>query len=313
MNKIDNVLAEIKKVIVGKDEVIITALEAVIAGGHILIDDIPGVGKTTLAVAMAKAMGLTEKRMQFTPDVMPSDVVGFSMYNNQSGTFEYREGAAMCNLFLGDEINRTSPKTQSALLEVMEEGRITVDGITKEVPKPFIVIATQNPTGSIGTQMLPESQLDRFMIRISMGYPNISEEALILKNKGNNGIDSVQCVLSKEELLRIQSHVDNIYVDDGIYEYVARIAAYTRNNEYVRLGISPRGAIALIKMAKANAYIREHEYVLPSDVLAVITQTIGHRIIMSNKAKVDKIGIKKFLVEINNAIPMPEIAPNGGK
>ncbi len=313
MNKIDNVLAEIKKVIVGKDEVIITALEAVIAGGHILIDDIPGVGKTTLAVAMAKAMGLTEKRMQFTPDVMPSDVVGFSMYNNQSGTFEYREGAAMCNLFLGDEINRTSPKTQSALLEVMEEGRITVDGITREVPKPFIVIATQNPTGSIGTQMLPESQLDRFMIRISMGYPNISEEALILKNKGNNGIDSVQCVLSKEELLRIQSHVDNIYVDDGIYEYVARIAAYTRNNEYVRLGISPRGAIALIKMAKANAYIREHEYVLPSDVLAVITQTIGHRIIMSNKAKVDKIGIKKFLVEINNAIPMPEIAPNGGK
>lgn len=313
MNKIDNVLAEIKKVIVGKDEVIITALEAVIAGGHILIDDIPGVGKTTLAVAMAKAMGLTEKRMQFTPDVMPSDVVGFSMYNNQSGTFEYREGAAMCNLFLGDEINRTSPKTQSALLEVMEEGRITVDGITREVPKPFIVIATQNPTGSIGTQMLPESQLDRFMIRISMGYPNISEEALILKNKGNNGIDSVQCVLSKEELLRIQSHVDNIYVDDGIYEYVARIAAYTRNNEYVRLGISPRGAITLIKMAKANAYIREHEYVLPSDVLAVITQTIGHRIIMSNKAKVDKIGIKKFLVEINNAIPMPEIAPNGGK
>ena len=207
--KIEGICAEVNKVIFGKDEVIRNVLMAIIAGGHILIDDIPGVGKTTMAAAFATAMGLQEKRIQFTPDVLPSDITGFSLYNKNTGEFEYRQGAVMCNLFLADEINRTSPKTQSALLEVMEEGRVTVDSVTREVPKPFVVIATQNPTGSIGTQNLPESQLDRFMIKVAMGYPSREDEVRVIEGKRFTHGSLMKEVMTKEELFLRRKQLHN--------------------------------------------------------------------------------------------------------
>ncbi|MDY2848090.1 MAG: MoxR family ATPase [Oscillospiraceae bacterium] len=280
------IINEVKKVIVGKDEVIIKAILAIIAGGHILLEDMPGVGKTTLAVAFSRAMSLECRRMQFTADVMPSDVTGFTAMNRSTGAFEYHSGAAVCNLFLADEINRTSSRTQSALLEAMEEHAVTVDGVTHRLPEPYIVIATQNPVGSAGTQLLPESQLDRFMIRLSIGYPDPASEAQILKNKRSAAeISDIRPVITAAELLSIQKMTADVYADDRVYRYIADIAAATRSSSEIELGISTRGAIAISAMAKATAVLKGRDYVIPDDVDYILPSTAAHRLVLSSHSK----------------------------
>ncbi len=299
---------EVKKVIIGKDEVIDRLLISFLARGHILLDDIPGVGKTTMALAFSRAMSLNHQRLQFTPDVLPTDVTGFSVYNKDTDSFTYKPGAAICNLFLADEINRTSSKTQSALLEVMEEGKVTVDGITREVPKPYIVIATQNPIGSIGTQMLPESQLDRFMVKVSMGYPDVESEYNILKSKQNrNPLDSVKAIASAEDIVLMQQAAEEIFVSDANYDYIARLAYATRNHPMLDLGMSPRGSIATARLARAYAFVKGRKYVIPDDIAAVFGDAAGHRVILSPKARVNSTTIDDVLEEILKVTPLPKI------
>lgn len=255
------VVQEVKKAVKGKDDCIQKAFAAILAGGHILIEDVPGVGKTTLALAFSKAMELENHRVQFTPDVLPADILGFSMYQKQTGEFVYHPGTIMCNLFLADEINRTSPKTQSALLEVMEEGNVTVDGVSRSVPDPFIVMATQNPKGSAGTQMLPESQLDRFMICMSMGYPDAKSEIEIAKGRTTGSmINKIVPVMSAVELSRMRQVCEEIYLHDAIYEYMVNLITQTRENPYIELGVSPRGMIALARMVKAHAFLQGRKF-----------------------------------------------------
>ena len=269
----DTIIAEVGKVIKGKDEIIKKVLATIIAGGHILLEDIPGVGKTTMATAFAKAMSMDYNRVQFTPDVLPSDIMGFSMYNAKTGDFEYREGSAFCNLFLADEINRTSPKTQAALLEMMEEKHVTVDAVTRDLPKPFTVIATENPIGSAGTQMLPESQLDRFMIRLTMGYPSHEAAIAILKGQEFNPISSVGQVISREELIELQDKANCLPVHDSIIEYIVDIVEATRSSEYFSLGASPRGANAILRLSRAVAVIEGRRYVTPGDIAFIILKS----------------------------------------
>lgn len=300
------VIDEVKKAVVGKDDCIELVLCALLARGHILIEDIPGVGKTTLALAFAKAIAMEEKRMQFTPDVLPTDVLGFSLYDKENGQFQFQPGPIMTNLFLADEINRTSPKTQSALLEVMEEGTVTVDGITRKVPQPFLVLATQNPIGSAGTSMLPESQLDRFMIRMTMGYPNIENEIEILKGKhARNPLDEINQVLTIEEVLKMQVMVDEIFIHDLIYEYIANLVQLTRQNPMIQLGISPRGTLAIVKMARARAFIKGRDYVIPDDVVDIFAFVVNHRILLSPKARINHITLEKVIDNILNAVDKP--------
>ena len=290
MNNAQIVIDEVKKAVKGKDECIIKAFAAILAGGHILIEDVPGVGKTTLAVAFSKAMALENHRVQFTPDVLPADILGFSMYQKETGQFVYYQGTIMCNLFLADEINRTSPKTQSALLEVMEEGKVTVDGVSHEMPKPFIVIATQNPKGSAGTQLRPESQLDRFMICMSMGYPDYRDELEIAKGKSiKSQITDIHPVMNAQGLYEMQRQVEQVFVHDNIYAYIVSLVSATRNNPYIDLGISPRGTIACTKMAKAYAYLCGRNYVIPEDVTAIFADIAKHRIVLNTKARVSHV------------------------
>lgn len=283
---VEVIINEVKKVIVGKDEIIAQVMTAIIADGHILIDDIPGVGKTSMALAFSKAMSLNYNRVQFTPDVLPSDITGFTMLNKKNNEFEYKEGSIMCNLFLADEINRTSSKTQSALLEAMEEGTVTVDSVTYELPKPFNVIATQNPVGSVGTHMLPESQVDRFMMCVSMGYPDVISEAKLLKEKYcKNPLDEVRQIIDGKGLGIIKNEVANIFVHDEVYEYIARIANVSRNMQPIELGISPRGSVAIVRAAQAHAYINQRNYVSPQDVNKVVLPCVRHRIILNGRSK----------------------------
>lgn len=307
MNDIIKASEEIKKVIQGKDEIIKNVMMAILSGGHILLEDVPGVGKTTLALAFSRVLGLEYKRLQFTPDVMPSDVTGFSMYNKKTDSFDFVPGAAVCNLLLADEINRTSPKTQSALLEVMEEGKITVDGVTRQVPKPFTVIATQNPFGSSGTQRLPQSQMDRFLVRLSMGYPDRESEILILKGKGISSIDSVNGVLSSDTLSRMQSDCANIFVKDVLYGFITDIANATRQSELFDMGISPRGSIAILKLAKANAFIDDRDHIVPEDITDVIKYAAPHRTELSDKARAMKYTEEDALSEIMKDMKIPKI------
>ena len=248
MTDIENrVVDEVEKVVKGKRDIIIKVYAAILAGGHILLEDIPGVGKTTLATAFARTLDMKYNRVQFTPDVLPSDIMGFSMYNAKSGEFEYREGSAFCNLFLADEINRTSPKTQSALLEIMEEKHVTVDAVTRELPQPFTVMATQNPVGSSGTQMLPESQLDRFMVRLSMGYPSHEAAVQILKGQEFVPMDSVERIVTRDELIGLQDKARTLSVHDSIFDYIVTLVEATRESELFSMGASPRGANALLR------------------------------------------------------------------
>ena len=265
--KITELQEQLETIIKGKKEITDKILMAVLAKGHVLLEDVPGVGKTTTALALSRLMGMDFNRIQFTPDVVPSDVTGFTMYDKQSGQFLYRPGAVMCNLLLADEINRTSSKTQSALLEVMEEGRVTVDGETHTVPAPFVVIATENPVGSSGTQLLPESQLDRFMISVSMGYPDHQSLVELLRDRQNvNPLENARTVLTKEEVLTLQQKVQEVYVADVVLDYIAKLAEATREHELITLGLSPRGTLALCRMTKAAAYMKERDYVVPQDV-----------------------------------------------
>jgi len=302
------VIEEVQKAVVGKDDVIEKIMMAVIANGHILIEDIPGVGKTTMALAFSKAMGITEKRVQFTPDVMPADLTGFNIYQKETGTFVYQPGAVMCNLFLADEINRTSPKTQSALLEVMEERQVTVDGTTWKLKDPFIVIATENPEGSAGTQLLPESQLDRFAICIRMGYPTVQEEIEILKRRqGGSTVEAVQKVTDAESIVRMQKAASQIYVQDVIFEYIANLAKETREHGMIAMGISPRGTVAMAAMCRAAAWLCGREYVLPEDVQKVFSCTASHRVRLNTKAKVGHVQVEDVLKQILVQVKEPSI------
>lgn len=304
-NDMGSVKEEIKRAVKGKDQVIDKVLAAMLAGGHILLEDIPGVGKTTLAMAIAKSMSLSYKRVQFTPDVLPSDIVGFSMYNQDTKKFEYQQGAVYCNLFLADEINRTSPKTQSALLEVMEEGNVTVDGITRQLPVPFTVIATENPLGSSGTQMLPESQLDRFMICISMGYPKHDAAVDILKENAKKPLSLLQEKITTEEFEGLRKKTNDMYVHDSIYEYIVTLIEGTRDNPLFSMGASPRGSIALLRMAKAMAVLDGRDYVTPEDVRDVFIDVLGHRVKLSTKARAEGKNISAALTELFNSVSVP--------
>ena len=300
------VINEIQKAVRGKNEIVMKVMMAILAKGHVLMEDIPGVGKTTLALSFSKAMALKQNRMQFTTDVLPSDVVGFSMYNAKTQEFEFKEGAVMCNLFLADEINRTSSKTQSALLEAMEEGQVTVDGVSRLLPNPFTVIATQNPVGSAGTQMLPESQLDRFMIRLSMGYPDVASEIGILKDRqGYNPLDSVNRIVSAEEIVEMQNEVDELHIDDAVLEYITMLSATTRKHPMIELGMSPRGTIALAGMAKAHAYMSGRPYVIPEDVQCVFYDVAAHRIVLNPKAKISAVTVEGVVKSVFQTVPVP--------
>lgn len=308
MRKTEAMINEIEKVIIGKREVIEQVLMTILAKGHVLLEDIPGVGKTTLALSFAKVMGVDYHRIQFTPDVTPSDVVGFSLYDRQSGEFQYKPGAVMCNLLLADEINRTSSKTQSALLEVMEEGRVTVDGETHCVPSPFVVIATENPVGSSGTQLLPESQLDRFMISVSMGYPDHQSLVELLRDRQReNPLENAKTVVTREEVLELQKQVQEIYVADQVLDYVAHLAEATRNHELITLGLSPRGTLALVRMAKAAAYMKERDYVIPKDVQDVFKDVAAHRMILDSKARYQEKSAREILSEILADVAEPKV------
>ena len=300
--ELEQVIIQVRQVVKGKDNVIQKILAAVLAGGHVLLEDIPGVGKTTLAMALGRAMELDYRRMQFTPDVLPSDIVGFTMYNGALGTFEYKPGAIFSNLFLADELNRTSSKTQSALLEVMEEGKVTVDGITHPLPSPFTVIATENPYGSSGTQLLPESQLDRFLICITMGYPDHKAAVEILRESAGKGLDLVKPVLTGERLLELREQARNMHVSDTIQEYIVNLTEETRRDPRIALGVSPRGSIALLKMARAMALLRGGEFVVPEDVLAVIPEVWAHRIHLNAMARAEGTSIPGIIREITERI-----------
>lgn len=296
---------EIKKAVKGKDEVVEKVLATMLAGGHVLLEDIPGVGKTTLAMSIAKSMSLSYKRVQFTPDVLPSDIIGFSMYNQDTRTFEYQQGAVCCNLFLADEINRTSPKTQSALLEVMEEGNVTVDGVTRALPEPFTVIATENPLGSSGTQMLPESQLDRFMVCLSMGYPEHEAAVDILKGNAMKPLSLLKNTISIEELMELRLKTNDMYVHDSIYEYIVTLVEGTRTSPLFSMGASPRGSIALLRMAKAMAVLHGRDYVTPEDIRVVFIDVLGHRVKLSTKARAEGKDIEAALNELFNGVKVP--------
>ena len=305
------VTAEVSKAVLGKPEVVLKIMMAILARGHVLIEDIPGVGKTTLAQAFARAMDLTQNRVQFTPDVLPSDIVGFSLYQKETGKFVYHPGAVMCNLFLADEINRTSARTQSALLEVMEESAVTVDGVTRVLPQPFTVFATENPVGSVGTQMLPESQLDRFMICISMGYPDIRNEIAILKDhRSGSPVDRISPVIQMNDLLTMQEEVDKIFIHDVIYNYIAELIAKTRQHPMLELGVSPRGTIALAGMIKAAAYLAGRNYVVPNDVEKVFLAVNHHRIRLNSKARANHVTVEGVLEEIFAGVAKPSPKKN---
>ncbi|MBR5179166.1 MAG: MoxR family ATPase [Lachnospiraceae bacterium] len=295
----------IKLVIHGKDEVIDMVLCAILAKGHILLEDIPGVGKTTLVTALAKTMSLDYKRIQFTPDVLPSDLNGFTMYDKNTGAFTFKEGAVFTNLFLADEINRTSPKTQSALLEVMEEQNVTVDGVTYRLPNPFFVIATQNPVGASGTQKLPESQLDRFMIRLTMGYPDHNSAIDILRGDSHEIVGELKPVIGKDDMLAIQEQVASVSVAESIMDYIVQLTEITRNNDMYSLGLSPRASIALMKMARAKAYIDDRNYVVPEDVKAVYFSIANHRVVLSTKAKATGYSLEMALAKSFESVKMP--------
>ena len=307
--KIDILQKEVSTVIKGKDEVIRKVIMAILASGHVLLEDVPGLGKTTLAKAFSKALGFANKRIQFTPDTMPSDIVGMSIYNEQTNAFEYVEGAAVnCNLLLGDEINRTSSKTQSALLEAMAEGCVTVDGVTHQLLEPFVVMATQNPVTSGGTQALPDSQLDRFMICLSMGYPDAESQLAILKNVSDRDlIEKVQSVMTIEDVKQAKSYVKNMQVKDEILRYIICLCEKTREHEHVELGISPRGVVALAEMAKAFALCEGRTYVVPDDVLAIFPDVCAHRLILNTKARRENVTAYEILEEIAQQTEKPKL------
>lgn len=305
--KANQIVEEVNRVIVGKEDVVRKVWMTILSEGHVLLEDVPGVGKTTMALAFSRVLGLDYRRIQFTPDVMPSDLTGFYYYNKKQDEFEYREGAVMTNLLLADEINRTSSRTQSALLEAMEERQVTVDGNTHPLKDPFFVIATQNPVGSAGTQMLPESQLDRFMVMLSVGYPSVESEVRMMRERGGrNPLDQVRQMLTKDELIAMQREAASVDVSPLIYQYIAYLAGATRNHELIRLGVSPRGSLALARMARANAYLDGRDYVVPEDVQEVLPDVFRHRLLLKSSVRLSERTADSILEDILSKIPVPD-------
>ena len=280
------ILNQVRRAVVGKDSVLLWVLAAILAKGHILLEDIPGVGKTTLALAFSRVLDLSYSRMQFTPDVLPSDVTGYTVPDPKTGDMQYKPGAVLCNLFLADELNRATSRTQSALLEAMEEGQVTVDGIRHELPQPFTVIATQNPTGAAGTQLLPDSQMDRFTVRLSLGYPSPKDEmAMVLSRQGSNPLHSLQPLMTRQQLMELQQCVEETFVSEPIVHYIVTLVTATRQSDLILRGASPRATLAVTAMAKAVARLRGRDYVVPGDVREVFIHTLSHRLLLSPKAE----------------------------
>ena len=309
MNKdLEKIVSEVEKAISGKHEVIEKLMMAILSDGHILLDDVPGVGKTTLALALSRTLGLTYHRIQFTPDVLPSDIVGFSVYNKDTGAFTYKPGVVNdANLLLGDEINRTSSKTQSALLEAMEERQVTVDGITYPLQKPFIVIATQNNVGTAGTQTLPYAQMDRFLVRLSIGYPDFAAQMELLQaRQDRDPLADVRPSSTKEDLVRMQGEVRAVTAKDSILAYLTRLAMASREHPMTEIGISPRGVLFIDRMAKACAYVQGRDYVIPEDVQAVFADVCAHRVILTQKARLIGVTQEQVLAELLNTVDVPD-------
>lgn len=298
-------LRQLRQAVVGKDDVLLWMLGAILAGGHILLSDIPGVGKTTAALAFARVLDFSFGRVQFTPDVLPSDITGYCVPNRE-GALTYRPGAAMCNLFLADELNRGTSRTQSALLEIMEEGHITVDGVTHTAPNPFVVIATQNPAGSAGTQTLPDSQVDRFMVSLTLGYPAPRDEAaMILRRQGKNPLLSLTPALTRADVLSCREIVHATYLSDTVVQYLVSIVGGTRVHPDLERGASPRAALAVSAMAKAVARMRGRDFVVPGDVREVLAVTLSHRVTVSPSAQAHGRRAEDILTEISDAVPVP--------
>lgn len=306
-NWASDVVTEVKKAIVGKDSVLVKVLAAILARGHILLEDIPGVGKTTLALAFAKALDLQFSRVQFTPDVMPSDVTGFSIYNKATGKMEYQPGAVMCNLFLADELNRATSRTQSALLEAMEESQVTVDGITHPVPQPFMVIATQNPVGASGTQRLPDSQMDRFLLRLSMGYPSPAEELELLRRRQfASAMDGVQQVVDKDSLEQMRQAAGRVHVSEDVMRYIIALVNATRKHPQLIQGASPRATLAVTSISRAVAFLRCRDYVVPEDVQTIWTDAVAHRLLLTPGAE-RSVSVQEIASAALRSVEQPKI------
>ena len=305
---VQQILDQVRLAVVGKDEVLVWVLAAILAKGHILLEDIPGVGKTTMALAFSKALDLGYSRIQFTPDVLPSDITGYSVPDPQQGGMRYQPGAVLTNLFLADELNRATSRTQSALLEAMEEGQVTVDGVSHALPQPFIVIATQNPVGAAGTQLLPDSQMDRFLIRLSLGYPDPSDEVtMVLNRQEGNPLQSLRPVLSREQLCTLQDTVEKTFISDTVVSYIVRLIGATREDGEITRGASPRATLAVAAMAKAIAQLRGRDYVIPSDVREVFPQCVEHRLILTPRAQTQGVAPGQVLRRILETVPTPRL------
>lgn len=308
MGSISQIIGEVKKVIVGKDRTLLWVLTTILARGHILLEDIPGVGKTTMALAFSKALGLEYGRVQFTPDVLPSDITGYSVYQKETGKMIYQPGAVLTNVFLADELNRATSRTQSALLEAMEEGQVTVDGQTYALPQPFFVIATQNPTGASGTQLLPDSQMDRSSIRLSIGYPAPQDERdMVLSRQSGNPLDLVRQVVTRQELLELQNQADAVYIKPDVVDYMVSLISATRSDPMILRGASPRATLSMASMAKAVAMLKGRDYVTPEDVQTVFTDTISHRLLLAPEAEARDVSAAKLLQEILRRTPAPRL------
>lgn len=309
MQYAQQIMGEVRKAVVGKDRVLLWSLATILARGHILLEDIPGVGKTTLALAFSRALGLTYGRVQFTPDVLPSDVTGYSVYNKETGSMTYQPGAVLCNLFLADELNRATSRTQSALLEAMEEGQVTVDGQTHPIPQPFTVIATQNPVGAAGTQLLPDSQMDRFTIRLSMGYPSPKDERdIILRRQEGNPLLQIRPVLSLGQLTELQDQAAGVYIQAELVDYVVRLAGATRSHPAILRGASPRATLSVTAMAKSIAFLNGRDYVIPSDIQTVFCETVAHRLLLEPSAEARGRTARDILEEILKAAAAPKVS-----
>lgn len=302
------ILHQVRRAVVGKDTTLLWVLAAILAKGHILLEDVPGVGKTTMALAFSKVLDLRYSRIQFTPDVLPSDVTGYSMPDPQTGQMRYQPGAVLTNLFLADELNRATSRTQSALLEAMEEGQVTVDGISHPLPQPFVVIATQNPTGAAGTQLLPDSQMDRFTVRLSLGYPSPKDEAaMVLNRQGGNPLHELTPLMTREDLTAMQDTVEATYLSDSVVNYIVALISATRGSADILRGASPRATLAVTAMAKSVARLRGRDYVTPADVKEVFVHTIAHRLILSPRAEAQGKQPQTVLQDILTAVPAPRL------
>jgi MoxR-like ATPase len=305
---VERIIDNVEKVIVGKHDEVRTAVIALVCQGHMLIEDVPGVGKTILARSIARSTGCTFKRVQFTPDLLPTDITGVSIYNQKTGDFEYRPGPVMAQVVLADEINRATPKTQSALLEAMEERQVTVDGVTRPLPKPFMVIATQNPIEYEGTFPLPEAQLDRFLLRVHLGYPSNTDEVIIMDRQQHvHPIEALEQVTDANEIMGLQRAVKEIYVDPLIKRYIVGLVEATRDHDSVYLGASPRGSLALYRTCQARALLDGRDFVLPDDVKELAYATLGHRIIVSPSARVKSVNVVDIVRGCLERVPVPGI------